>query len=270
MRKFLLAAALTAVLAAGAAAAAPTQAVTLPQANACSGVWVVVDFGSLGGTSTKCATDYGTGTKALKSAGFNVVINEGFVYTIGGKPSKPDINKAYWSYWHATKKDDGSYSDWSYSNLGADSYHPTQGNAEGWRYQSLSDGKVPPSVAPPKTDTTTPTPTPTKSSKPTAKPTATKTPTASASATKTATASASPTATATSASPTASTAPVTSPTPIVTPLATEVAQEQASATPDAAPDTGGGSPVGAIVAGAVVVVAGAGLGGWWFLKGRKP
>ena len=46
-----------------------------------------------------------------------------------------------------------------------------------------------------------------------------------------------------------------------------MAQEQVSATP--AP-TDGGSPVGALVAGAVVVVAGAGLGGWWLLKGRSP
>jgi hypothetical protein len=285
VRKFLLAAALTATLAVGAAAATPTTAVPLPQAATCTGVWVVVDFGSLGGVSTKCATSFDTGTKALKSAGFSVTIDDGFVYKIGGKPSKPDINKAYWSYWHATKKADGSYSDWNYSNLGGNGYHPTKGNAEGWRYQSLSEGKVPPGVAPPKPDTSTPTPTPTKtSSKPTTKPTATK------SATKSPTRTPSPTATRTSATAKASastsatrTATSTSSTPTVSPTSSAIATptdspapvgeltaaaEEVTATPDPAPDSGG-SPVGAIVAGAAVVVAGAGLGGWWWLKGRK-
>lgn len=280
MRKFLLVAALSAILAGGAAAATPTQATPLPQASTCSGVWVVVDFGSLGGTSTKCSTSYGTGLAALKSAGFSPTVSDGFVYKISGKPSKPDTNKAYWSYWHATAKDDGSYSDWSYSNLGADSYHPTKGNAEGWRYQSLDGGKVPPGIAPPATDTSTPTPTPkptkTATHKPTATASATKKPTATASATKTQTASASASATSTSATPSASPSAVVTPTPtlVATPLATneatEVAQDAVSASPEATPAESSGTPVGAIVAGSAVLVAAAGLGGWWLLKGRKP
>nr|WP_300144004.1 hypothetical protein [Propionicimonas sp.] len=280
MRRFLLAAALTATFAVGAAAATPTAAAPLPQAATCTGVWVVVDFGSLGGTSTKCATSFDTGTKALKSAGFSVTIDDGFVYKIAGKPSKPDINKAYWSYWHATKQDDGSYSDWSYSNVGANGYHPTRGNAEGWRYQSLSEGKVPPAARPPKADTASPTPKPTAtkpkptakpSAKPTPKPTATKSattsPSASATASVSASATASPSATASaSATPTPSATPSVdaTPTDVVTPSA-----EEATATAEPAPDAGG-SPVGAIAAGVVVVAAGAGLGGWWWLKGRKP
>lgn len=278
MKKFLLAAVLTATLAVSAAPATPTAAVPLPQAATCAGVWVVVDFGSLGGTSTKCATSFDTGTKALKSAGFSVTIEDGFVYKIAGKPSKPDTNKAYWSYWHATKQSDGSYSDWSYSNLGANSYHPTRGNAEGWRYQSLSDGKVPPAAAPPKADTASPTPTPSKTtSKPSAKPT-TK-PTATKSATKDATTSPSATASRTSATASATpTAATTSAVPSVTPTPTDslapagevtAAAEEVEATPEPAPDSGG-SPVGAIAAGVLVVAAGAGLGGWWWLKGRKP
>lgn len=278
MKKFLLAAVLTATLAVSAAPATQTAAVPLPQAATCAGVWVVVDFGSLGGTSTKCATSFDTGTKALKSAGFSVTIEDGFVYKIAGKPSKPDTNKAYWSYWHATKQSDGSYSDWSYSNLGANSYHPTRGNAEGWRYQSLSDGKVPPAAAPPKADTASPTPTPSKTtSKPSAKPT-TK-PTATKSATKDATTSPSATASRTSATASATpTAATTSAVPSVTPTPTDslapagevtAAAEEVEATPEPAPDSGG-SPVGAIAAGVLVVAAGAGLGGWWWLKGRKP
>jgi hypothetical protein len=278
VKKFLLAAVLTATLAVSAAPATQTAAVPLPQAATCAGVWVVVDFGSLGGTSTKCATSFDTGTKALKSAGFSVTIEDGFVYKIAGKPSKPDTNKAYWSYWHATKQSDGSYSDWSYSNLGANSYHPTRGNAEGWRYQSLSDGKVPPAAAPPKADTASPTPTPSKTtSKPSAKPT-TK-PTATKSATKDATTSPSATASRTSATASATpTAATTSAVPSVTPTPTDslapagevtAAAEEVEATPEPAPDSGG-SPVGAIAAGVLVVAAGAGLGGWWWLKGRKP
>ena len=55
------------------------QSQVLPQAASCAGVWVVVDFGSLGGISTKCATCYGTGLAALKSAGFSPTVDDGFV-----------------------------------------------------------------------------------------------------------------------------------------------------------------------------------------------
>ena len=34
--------------------------------------------------------------------------------------------------------------------------------------------------------------------------------------------------------------------------------------------TGSGTPGGLIATAGIVVVAGAGLGGWWWLKGRKP
>jgi len=253
---------------------------TVPQAEAatstCNGVWVVVDFGSLGGTSTECAASHGTGTAALRSAGFNPTLDSGLIVKISGKPSSPDLNKAYWSYWHATRKSDGSYSGWSYSSLGGNSYHPTKGNAEGWRYQSLSDGKVPPAAAPPAGEapkpTPKPTPTATNQPSPTAKPTATKKPTPSASAT-TPTPSASATTTTTSATPTASPTPgEATPTPTASPTTTasveasELGQQQATNGEPAAP---GGSPVGALVAGGLVVAGVAGIGGWWWLRGRK-
>ena len=153
-----LRAALAAVVATGVVAAgAVTATVNPPRAQAattvtsCSGVWVVVDFGSLGGgVHTKCATKYSTGTAALKSAGFKVTKEKGFIYKINGKPSNPDISEAYWSYWHATKKSDGTFSAWAYSNKGADNYRPKKGNAEGWRYQALADGKVAPTKLPPR------------------------------------------------------------------------------------------------------------------------
>ncbi len=274
MRRFLLGAALTAILAAGAAATAPTQATPLPQATTCSGVWVVVDYGSLGGTSTKCATSYGTGTKALRSAGFSVVADGGFVLKVNGKPGNPDTNTEYWSYWHATKAGDGTYSDWNYSSLGADAYHPTRGNAEGWRYQKLSDGKVPPGASPPVTPATTPTPKPTRTSskQSTTKPSKTATKTASATTTATKSATTKKTATATdsasaSATPAATTA---SQTPSATVAGTDATPFGADQVTEAPPDPGGGSPVGLIVASVAVVLAGGGLGGWWLWRGRRP
>lgn len=122
----------------------------LPQASSCAGVWVVVDYGSLGGTKTACAGSYGTGTAALRSAGFSVTLDGGMVVKINAQPATVNIQENYWSYWHATQQADGSYSDWSYSNLGASAYHPGAGSAEGWRYQAISAGYVSPGVAAPK------------------------------------------------------------------------------------------------------------------------
>ncbi|HEY3409661.1 MAG TPA: hypothetical protein VGK53_15940 [Propionicimonas sp.] len=252
--------------------AMPAATQTPAQAATCTGVWVVVDYGSLGGISTRCATSYGTGTAALKSAGLPGTLDNGMVVKISGKPGNPDINKAYWSYWHATLQSDGSYSGWSYSNLGAGSYHPSQGNAEGWRYQDLSDGKVAPGASPPKDDPT-PTPTPTVTKKPTPKPTqtATKKPTPkpSATATVTTSASAKPSASASrkaGATPTASPTATPAPTPAGTEPATAEAESQVI---PAQPAQDNGSPVGAIAVGSIVVAGGAGVGGWWLLKGRR-
>ena len=276
MRVRTIAATLMATLALSVAAPAATQ--TPAQAATCAGVWVVVDYGSLGGTSTRCATSYDTGTAALKSAGFSPNVDGGMIVKISGKPSNPDINKAYWSYWHATGQSDGGYSSWSYSNLGAGSYHPSKGNAEGWRYLSLSDAKVPPAAAPPAaeapTPTPKPTPTPTRSSKPspTARPTATKKPTATAS-TGSASASASPSDAARSTAPSTSAAPTPAPTTSAPTATTAVPPIEASelgqqGTGSETP-TPGGSPVGALVAGGLVVAGAAGIGGWWWLRGRK-
>lgn len=296
MSRVLVAAALSVLVTGGAAVTGtPAAARPVPQAATCSGVWVVVDFGSLGGISTQCATSYGTGLAALRSAGFNPTISEGFVDKINGKPSKPDSSKTYWSYWHATRNDDGSYSGWSYSTLGANAYHPTKGNAEGWRFQSLDDGKVPPGAKPPADEpdpTPTPKPTRTKTSTPTPKPSATKkpstgtpkttTPAGTASSTKGATTtSAKASATATSkhtarASGTASTTAATTGPSDRTPGASTEASDvaggtvQAQAAPASEPQQDSGTPAGLIATAGIVVVAGAGLGGWWWLKGRKP
>ena len=262
---------------------------TAPQASAatstCNGVWVVVDYGSLGGKDTKCATSHANGKAALTSAGFSPYLDNGMITRILNVPSKPDINKAYWSYWTATLKSDGSYSGWSYSNLGANSSHPAKGNAEGWRYQSLSEGEVPPGATPPKGEVAppkpSPTPTrttikPTASAKPTtsAKPTATRKPTATAS-TKSPSPTASSTATPDVSAEASQTPEASSSSPTVMPTSSPAATPAGDASElgqqvtNSQPPGDGGSPVGALVAGALVVAGVAGLGGWWWLKGRK-
>lgn len=227
----------------------------------CSGVWVIVDFGELGGISTQCATKFDTGTAALKSAGFTPTLENSMLVKLDGKPTKPDIYKSYWSYWQATRADDGSYSEWKYSDLGANSYHPTKGNAEGWRYQALADGKVHPDATPPSAPVATPEPTskPSETAKPSPKPTVTKTPTSTSSATPSAT-----------DSPSASAAPTT---PSATPSEPTGWPSAASPAPEGTVNSPiepapSGTPVGALVAGGLVLAGGAGVGTWWWLKGR--
>ena len=230
--------------------AAPAPAVAR-DFQECNGVWVVIDYGSIGQpTRTACATDFGTGTAALKSAGVAVTISDGFVYKLDAEPAKPDINKAYWSYWHATVKADGTYSDWAYSQLGSGEYHPTKGNAEGWHYVSLSDAAAGPGTKPPDNPVVTPSPSPTKTSS-TPHPSATATATKSASPTPTRT-SASPTASSASPSPTATTSETPTPSQAPVPSATPSASPLDTTTPQQ--DTGS-SPIGLIVA-AVIVLAG--------------
>lgn len=223
--------------------------------TACNGVWVVVDYGSLGGgVSTKCATSYSTGTAALRAT-FGAKVDGGMITAIAGKPGKKaDIYKDYWSYWHASRRSDGSYSGWSYSNLGANAYHPTKGAAEGWHYVSISGSASGPGTKPPTN--------PVAVAKP--KPRATtKAPTASASATASAT-----------AQPSVSKAPTTkAATPVATPVAAASTPSSPSPTPSAAapaePGEDPGSPVALIATAATLGVGGLGAGAWWLRKGRK-
>lgn len=133
----------------------PAHAAPAPQAATCAGVWVVVDYGSLGGTSTSCATSFSTGTAALRGAGFSPTLDNGMITKINGVPATVNVQDHYWSYWHASLQADGSYSGWTYSSLGANAYHPVAGSADGWRYQALADGYVAPGAAPPKRVATT-------------------------------------------------------------------------------------------------------------------
>jgi hypothetical protein len=222
--------------------------------SACNGVQVIVDYGSLGGgVQSGCATSFSTGTAALRSAGLTPALDNGMVTQIRTKPATSDINKAYWSYWHATRNADGSYSSWSYSNLGATSYHPTKGNAEGWHFVSLSDAASGPNARPAKN----PVGTATANSKSTTPTTASTSADPGAAATS-ATTSAASSAAETSAA--AASAPGDSPSAAATPSWFD---EVVSDPQDS------GTPVPLIATGATVAFSGAGAGAWWFLKGRK-
>ncbi len=232
--------------------------------STCNGVWVVVDYGSLGGVSTQCATSFSTGTTALRSAGFTPTLDNGFLTKINAKPSAPDPKTAYWSYWQATRQSDGSYSGWKYANTGANSSHPVKGNAEGWHYVSVSGGASAPGATPPKnpaeaaqTPTKAPsatksatTPTTKASSKPgTSTPTATTKPRPSSADPQTSSASPAPSGAATSP-------PASSPT------------EAPSADPPGM-DVPAGSPIAVIATTSALAVGAAGAGGWWLWKGRR-
>ncbi len=134
--------------------AIPAHALPAPQVASCAGVWVVVDYGALGGTTTACAGSYTTGMTALRSR-FTVILDAGMVVRITGLPTTPNTQENYWSYWHATRQADGSYSSWSYSSVGPGAYHPSPGVAEGWRYEPVSGGNVAPGVLPPQQTATT-------------------------------------------------------------------------------------------------------------------
>lgn len=241
--------ALLAVMVFGLGAWTPVPA-TAKDFTACNGVWVVVDFGSLGGgVSTRCATSFSSGSTALQST-FGARSGGGMITAIAGKPGKPDVYKNYWSYWHATRRSDGSYSGWSYSNLGASSYHPTKGAAEGWHYVSTSGSASAPGAKPPNNPVAAPKPKP--------KPTTTKPTTAKTSTPATAT-----TKPIAAKSPAASPTPSpTSPTPTPTPTP--------SASPAPADDgTDPGSPTALIITAATVGLGGLGAGAWWLTRGRK-
>ncbi|HZI97717.1 MAG TPA: hypothetical protein VFD41_09355, partial [Actinomycetales bacterium] len=114
------------------------------RAAACQGdegVTVVVDFGSLGGTSVRCAAgDPGSGVGALEMAGFVVTgtqqYGKAFVCRIDGLPTdetepcgRTPSGQQYWSYSYA--EPGGS---WTYSGSGASNRDPVPGSVEGWKF----------------------------------------------------------------------------------------------------------------------------------------
>ncbi|MFJ4104327.1 ABC transporter substrate-binding protein [Amycolatopsis japonica] len=119
-----------------------------------TGVTVVVDFQSLGGTTiVRCnpQTTRGTGLDALKGAGFQIAgvqrWGESFVCRVENRPSatetvpvagrgdyrEPCVDtppaQAYWSYWHASNNCAWDYSQWGVKNR---DFIP--GGFEGWSF----------------------------------------------------------------------------------------------------------------------------------------
>jgi hypothetical protein len=112
-----------------------------------NGVTVVVDFTKFRrAVKIGCdATRPANGLVALRKAGFRYAFVPrfpGFICTINSEPSRCNSApaSAYWSYWHARP-----HGKWSYSTVGAGSYHPKSGWVEGWAF---GNGK-PPRISPP-------------------------------------------------------------------------------------------------------------------------
>ncbi|SDE47657.1 hypothetical protein SAMN05216270_12357 [Glycomyces harbinensis] len=115
----------------------------------CSGVTVVVDFGSLASDpATGCAADPADGLDALVQAGFSVTevaAIRGMVCRIDELPATdcggaPPADR-YWSYWRAEAGD----AEWTYSAVGGAFATPDAGDLEGWAF---GDGASPPAISP--------------------------------------------------------------------------------------------------------------------------
>jgi hypothetical protein len=109
-------------------------------------VTVVVDFTHFrhGKVWVRCAKNPRTGLAALRQAGFSyafVANQPGFVCTINHRPNPCNgaPSSAYWAYWHA--KHGGK---WTYSTLGAGSYHPKRGQVEGWAFGRTKKPQISP------------------------------------------------------------------------------------------------------------------------------
>lgn len=105
------------------------------------------------GVTQRCSHTTSNGAAAVRSIVSTAWTSDGLLLQINGSPSKPDIQKAYWSYWWWTG------SSWTYANKGAYGDKNLAGKVRAWRYVSLSGGNNPPSWKP------------AAASKPTAKPT---------------------------------------------------------------------------------------------------
>jgi hypothetical protein len=196
---------------------------------------------------------------ALRGAGFAVTLDAGMVVKIKALPAVPNIQENYWSYWHATRQADGSYSSWSYSSVGPSAYHSSVGVAEGWRYAPVAGGYVAPGVLPPKQTATTQAP-PTTAPATTAR--------ATTAATRAGTTTAGKT---TQSAPSTSTTPASS---VVTPSQSEAGTQVSSpvpvdsgvegrtVAPAATANTSTSSLLGGVIAIAVIALGAAGVLFW--------
>jgi hypothetical protein len=131
--------------------------------TSCTGVWVVVDRGN-GQETVRCATKYGNGLDALKSAGFVVGKDKsGYLNRISGFPLTIEpwtSTSKYWSYWHASQNADGTWGDWQEYGVGGSGSTPVKGEAEGWYWKVYTgDATTRAFPFPPKGYSASPTPT---------------------------------------------------------------------------------------------------------------
>jgi hypothetical protein len=130
MRRLLAAVLLAAACCVGAVHAVPARAAGCVAPS----IAVLVDFG--GGTVQRaCTGPGGTGLSVLsRTFGYTTVTGEPFVCQIAGRPKSQCKHTppatAYWAYFHVLP----GHSSWSYSSLGAGSYTPPAGSAEGWAF----------------------------------------------------------------------------------------------------------------------------------------
>jgi hypothetical protein len=148
-RRALRTLAVCALLPACAALAVTGTAAAAARARYCgkNEVTVIVDLTHFRGGKIKdsCARNPRTGLAALRKAGDTYTFvprQPGFICTINHRPERCNgaPASAYWSYWHAKRG-----GKWTYSKLGAGSYHPKAGQIEGW---SFGRGRAP-HISPP-------------------------------------------------------------------------------------------------------------------------
>jgi hypothetical protein len=149
-----LAASMVAVALIGVAVPASAAAKPVGDCTTTSGVILAVDFSHWGGPVLRsCGTTPTTGYQLLNQGGWRTAGDNhdgpAFVCRIGysgfhGGTQYPTPSteacivtppaSAYWSYWHA---DPGQHT-WSYSQLGAMSYHPKPGSVDLWFFGSTN------------------------------------------------------------------------------------------------------------------------------------
>ena len=123
-----------------------TQPANAQPANACLAakkVWVLVED-EAGQQSGGCATEFGTGLQALRSAGFEVT-GDSFISAINRHPATPSATH-FWSYWSGATTGDDIV--WNLSPVGATQSAPLPGTVQGWHFVNWQTGPATPPAWP--------------------------------------------------------------------------------------------------------------------------
>lgn len=271
------------------AVAAPAIGAAAPASgcSATSGVTVIVDFTHFPGGKVErgCAPgEPSNGLIALHDAGFTSAgtaqYGDAFVCRIDGLPTAQTeactvtpSPTAYWSFWSARPADSG----WTYNSVGVLDFHPKAGTIEAFAFGSRAQPSISPSDAvppattstttkgpPPTTPHTNPPPSVTAGTLPVV-PGTTAVPTGGpASATTTMTARSTPNAKPNPKAKAARASSTTARRSTTTSPATPIVDRTASGP---RPHDSSGSPLGAILA--VAIVGGLGIGAFAFTRARR-